>query len=94
VSDEFKCINEFGREVERWLSKARTQFFFINADENLTPEDKQRLKEYFLETCVTPRIKETVKKHFPEDFPADQRVGQHPKTPRCATRLEQFISAT
>ena len=74
VSDEFRRIEEFDREVGRWLSNARTQFFFINEDRDLTPEDKQRIKEYYLETCMTSRIKEALKRHFPEDFSAD-KVG-------------------
>ncbi|HYR88460.1 MAG TPA: hypothetical protein VE422_30555 [Terriglobia bacterium] len=49
----------------------------INSRTGLTLEDKKRLKEYYLQECVTPRIREALKKYFPEDFTtADQHTGE------------------
>src|SRR5436190_565009 len=58
------------------------QFFHINMDSSLTLEDKRRLKEYYLETCVTPGIKESLKKY--------RNAIAHP-SPGCSkTRLNVF----
>ena len=74
-SDEMKRIERFDLEVQRWLIYIPSRFADINDSRGLTPEDKKRLKEYYLETCVTPRIREAVKKYFPEEFETGQRAG-------------------
>ena len=64
-SEEMKRIERFDIEVQRWLIVIPRRFGDINDMAGLTPEDKKRLKEYYLETCVTPRIREAIKKYFP-----------------------------
>ena len=51
----------------------------LMGDHTLTAEDKQRLKAHYLNHLITQRAKKLLQ-HFPEDFPADQRFGQNPKT--------------
>jgi hypothetical protein len=65
---------DFQKETDLWIERIRRRFSDINKDDALVPEDKKRLKEFYLETCVTPRIREALKKYFPEEF-AGQRPG-------------------
>ncbi len=57
------------------MTRIKRHFLEINILEGLTPEDKKRLKDYYLDECVTPRIRKAVKRYFPEEFPAGQRHG-------------------
>ncbi|MBI2818773.1 MAG: hypothetical protein HYX73_02235 [Acidobacteria bacterium] len=70
-------LQNYQDEVERWMSRARMQFFNINLDSALTPKDKKRLKEFYLQTCVMPSVQKAMRKNFPEEF----GTGQHPGNP-------------
>jgi len=70
---------EFDEDVEDMLDTVRKHFRAINEGDGLTPEDKARLKTYHLEHLTTPRAKELLQKHFPEDFPAEKAAGARPK---------------
>ena len=70
---------EFDEDVDDMLDSVRKHFRAINEDDGLPPEDKQRLKTYYLEHLTTPRAKELLHKYFPEEFPAQKSVGAHPK---------------
>jgi hypothetical protein len=67
--DEISRRAMFDIEVNSLLERVRGHFRELNADEGLTPEDRQRLKTYYLEHLTTPRAKELLQKYFPEDFP-------------------------
>ena len=77
ITDRIHCIAQFNLEVERWLIYVKGSFRQINKDDGLTPEDKKRLKDFYLNECLTPRIREAVKKYFPEEF-----AGPHPGNQR------------
>jgi hypothetical protein len=91
--EQLNRITDFTLEVERWFIHITSHFRQLNKDAGLTPEDRKRLKEFYLETCVTPRIRESIRKHFPEEFPdqpenssqaqpAPSRILTHPDRPR------------
>ena len=50
------------------VEMTRRRFAEINQDESLTPEDKKRLKEFYLEHFTAPRARKLLEKHFPDDF--------------------------
>ena len=77
--DEISRRAMFAIEADGLLDAVRSHFRELNEDEGLTPEDKQRLKTYYLEHLVTPRARKLLQKHFPEDFPAQKSAGAHPK---------------
>lgn len=77
--DEISRRTMFNLRVSGLLNDVRKHFRAINEDEGLTPEDKQRLKTYYLEHLVTPRAKELLHKYFPEEFPTEKSAGAHPK---------------
>ena len=57
----------YNASTYRLMEKARRRFGEINRDENLTNEDKRRLKEYYLEHCVTPRARKIIEKYLAEE---------------------------
>jgi len=69
--DDTKAIDHCTTYIERWLINIKRIFRQIN-DEGLPAEDRKRLKEYYLEHCVTPQIKKLVRHYFPEEFTTDQ----------------------
>ena len=72
---ERRGLDQYQHELALWMIDMRAEFSRINADEDLTPEDKKRLKEFYLQTCVTPSIQQAMRKNFPEEFDAGQRTG-------------------
>lgn len=70
--DEISRRAMFDMEVEGLLDAVRSHFRELNEDEGLTPEERQRLKAYYLKHLATPRAKELLQKHFPEDFPSEK----------------------
>ena len=77
--DDISRSKMFEIDVEGLLDSVRSHFRDINEDDGLTPEDRQRVKTYYLEQLTTPRAKELLQKHFPEKFPAEKSAGAHPK---------------
>jgi len=60
----------FDWKVRNFMLRVRSEFRRINADSDLTPDDRKRLKEYYLENFVTPRARRLLQKYFPKDFGA------------------------
>ena len=77
--DEISRRAMFEIETEGLLDTVRSHFRELNEDEGLTPEDKQRLKTYYLEHLTTPRAKKLLQKYFPEDFPAEKSAATQRK---------------
>ena len=72
-------ISRFNIRVNGLLNDVRRHFRDINEDDGLTPEDRQRLKMYYLEHPTTPRAKELLHKYFPEEFRREQSSAAHTK---------------
>jgi len=87
-TDDLKAIDRFTTCVERWLINTKRIFRRIN-DEGLPAEDRKRLKEYYLEDCVTPQIRELVRQYFPEEFKTDQHTGPARSNQRSSQHTNQ-----
>jgi len=55
-------------EMNELLIDIRFRFGEINRDDQLTPEDKKRVKEFFLQNMIAPKARKLLEKHFPEEF--------------------------
>lgn len=57
----------YNASTYRMMEMTRRRFGEINRDENLTDADRGRLKEYYLEHCVTPRARKIIEKYLAEE---------------------------
>lgn len=55
-------------EVKELLTAIKAHFADINRDPDLTDEDKAQLKEFYLDEFVTPRARQLLEKHFPDEL--------------------------
>ena len=55
-------------EVGGLLTSVREHFAGINRDPDLNDDDKQRLKEFYLEELIAPKARKLLQKHFPDEF--------------------------
>jgi hypothetical protein len=55
-------------EMNELLIDIRFRFGEINRGDQLTPEDKKRVKEFFLQNMIAPKARKLLEKHFPEEF--------------------------
>ena len=78
-------MNYFDLKVMNFMLRVRSEFRRINADSDLTPDDRKRLKEYYLENFVTPRARKLLQKYFPKDFGAAEPDTKPEPEPRPAT---------
>ena len=84
-------MNYFDMKVMNFMLRVRSEFRRINEDRDLTPDDRKRLKEFYLENFVTPRARKLLQKHFPKDFGAAEpdtkpKPESRPATPRQASK--------
>jgi len=83
-------MNYFDLKVMNFMLRVRSEFRRINEDRDLTPDDRIRLKEFYLENFVTPRARKLLQKHFPKDFgaaePDTKPKPERPATPRQASK--------
>jgi hypothetical protein len=55
-------------EVSELLTSVREHFADINGDPGLNDDDKQCLKEFYLEEIIAPKARKLLQKHFPDEF--------------------------
>jgi hypothetical protein len=55
----------YDHEMRLVLIDMRFLFGEINADDQLTPEDKKRIKEFFLQNMIAPKARANFSKAFP-----------------------------
>jgi hypothetical protein len=69
----------YDHEMRLVLIDMRFRFGEINADDQLTPEDKKRIKEFFLQNMIAPKERQLLEKHFPKNSAALLGEGGHNK---------------
>jgi hypothetical protein len=55
-------------DVAELLTSVRKHFADINRDSDLIEDDKKRLKEFYLEELITPKVRTLLLEHFPDEF--------------------------
>jgi hypothetical protein len=55
----------FRYEMTELFIDIRFRFGEINRDDQLTPEDKKRIKEFFLQNMIAPKARKLLEEHFP-----------------------------
>ena len=58
----------------------RFHFGEINRDDQLTPEDKKRIKEFFRQNMIAPKARKLLKEHLAEELGKAASSPAAPKT--------------
>ncbi|HYL12560.1 MAG TPA: hypothetical protein VEV41_05975 [Terriglobales bacterium] len=70
-------------EMTELLIDIRFRFGEINREQQLTPEDKKRIKEFFLQHMIAPKARKVLEQYFPKEFakaassPAARKTSSH-----------------
>ena len=69
----------FDADVREWLPNIREHLADIDADSNVSRDDKKLLKQFYLQNCLPPFIHDVVRKYFPDEFLANDRPARSTK---------------
>jgi hypothetical protein len=69
----------YDHEMRLVLIDMRFLFGEINADDQLTPEDKKRIKEFFLQNMIAPKARKLLESISPKNSAKPHQSPRHRK---------------